>query len=190
MSQALAKKNLRHASLRPHEVARTVLLRMAADQERAAASGASWRTSRTAGRTGSIAYANAVKLARIFEADAQWLPAASIGCMPNEQVNIRFPEHELQLLDALVAALKREHSGGKSRPDAIRHAIREVSDGGQTQLDRLETKLDEALGILRGLSAEAGQEPPGELGRIAGGSPPKLPRRVQDSCSSLEFSCR
>jgi hypothetical protein len=92
MMQPLARKNLKKNSLRRGGSARTVLLRMAADQERAdriralkeSRPGLTWRrigdhvgvSERSAfewGKKGGIEYDNAKKLAELFEVDADYI---------------------------------------------------------------------------------------------------------------------
>lgn len=100
--QAFRKDNLRPVSLRTSGGARTVLLRMAADQERADRIRAlklgrpdlTWRriaehvgvTERSAtdwGKKGGMEYENAVKLAALFEVDVDYLWRGTAGPTPD-----------------------------------------------------------------------------------------------------------
>lgn len=92
MSQAITKKNLTSASLRGRQSARTVLARMASDQERAErvrelkdsrpdltwgriaeAVGVRERSAIEWQKTGGMDYGNAKKLAKLFDVSAEWL---------------------------------------------------------------------------------------------------------------------
>jgi len=80
-------------------------------------------------------------------------------------------EYRAPLAEALGRTLSYVMLGEDNTPE--QHVV-------IAQLDRLEEKTDEALRLLRQLVSAAGLEPPGELGQIAGGSPPKPPRPEQD----------
>lgn len=101
-SQGVVKRNLSPASLRQPGGARTVLLRMAADEERAARirqlkldnPGVTWgsiaeaigvkeRSAVEWARTGGISYTNAKKLAAYFDRDIDWLWRGEEPSAPN-----------------------------------------------------------------------------------------------------------
>lgn len=55
-----------------------------------------------------------------------------------------------------------------------------LSDGDQSQLDRIEAMLTELLGFARRTATDDLRTPPGALGRDAQGLPPTLPHPEQD----------
>ncbi|MEJ7784742.1 MAG: helix-turn-helix domain-containing protein [Solirubrobacteraceae bacterium] len=88
-------------------------------------------------------------------------------------------------VEALARVLERDYAyfvvpdAPAETPDLM-GALSPDDSTTSVRLDRLEEKVDAALAILRRLEAAADQGPPGELGQIAGGSPPKPPRPEQD----------
>lgn len=144
MSQALTKRNLTRGSLRDHEDARTVLLRMAMDTGRAQRIrdlkqtrpdltwaqvadkvGVTERSALDWQRAGGISHANCKKLAKVFGVDADWLWS---GVQRGETPD-------------LMAAI----------------------GGGASQLDRIEAKLDDLLNRVGALEVGAALEPEASL---------------------------
>lgn len=133
MSQGVTRKKFTVGSLRGHEDARTVLLRMALDHGRAERIhdqkqqhpeltwreiadkiGVSERSALDWQATGGISHANCKKLAQVFGVDPDWLWSGT--------------DHGTgDLMGALSAA-----------------------GAGPGQLDRIEAKLDQLLGLLSG----------------------------------------
>src|SRR4051812_8110326 len=132
MSQGLTTRNITPGSLRGHEDARTVLLRMALDEERAERIkslkaqhpeltwgdiadkvGVTERSAIDWQKTGGISHANCKKLAKVFGVDHHWL-----------------------------------WSGVEQGTPDLLGTLRADSD----QLDRIEAKLDELLSRLPGES--------------------------------------
>lgn len=125
MMQPLARNNLKKNSLRRSGAARTVLLRMAADQERADRIRAlkesrpdlTWRrigdhvgvSERSAfewGKKGGIEYENAVSLAELFEVDVDYIWRGATTDTPdlfeNPDDGIAGLEERLDLIEAKI----------------------------------------------------------------------------------------
>lgn len=124
--QDLGKKNFSSASLRGSRSAHTVLLRMAADAERAErirqikanrpdltwrrmaeAVGVTERSANDWGKKGSISYENSKKLAAFLDVDADWLwsgPRESADSVDDQSWSTRFDAIEAKL-DELLSRL-------------------------------------------------------------------------------------
>lgn len=165
MKQAISKKSFRPASLREPRSARTVLLRMAADQERAdriralklARPDLTWRriadhvgvSERAASdwqKKGGIEYANAEKLAGLFDVDVDYIwrgtetatpdPFADNGDLESQLHRIaerletaetereemrRLIEHQNELLEAQTRILDEMLEAAVTQRSAAQH---------------------------------------------------------------------
>lgn len=145
MSQPIAKKNFKPGSLRGPRTARTVLLRMAADDERAQRISAlkddrpdlTWRRiAETVGvseraafewkKTGGIDYENAKKLASVFGVDVEFIWAGPKGETPDP-----FPTSDgdvLARLDAIERSVRDARDEREDQASEVRRLLKEQSE--------------------------------------------------------------
>lgn len=137
MTQALQKKNFKPGSLRGPRTARTVLLRMAADDERAQRINAlkddrpdlTWRRiAETVGvseraafewkKTGGIEYENAEKLAVVFGVDVDYIWTGAKGETPDP-----FAGSIEDRLDRLITAFEQARQERETQADEVRRLL-------------------------------------------------------------------
>jgi transcriptional regulator with XRE-family HTH domain len=169
MSQGVTKRHPTRGSLRGHEDPRTVLLRMAQDDERAKRIralkdnrpdltwhdiaekvGVSERSAIDWQKTGGISHDNCKKLAKVFGVDQDWLWSGRTESAPDLMGALR---NDVSQLDRIEAELARQ---------------------GQL-LDELLSRLPEE-GLAAALEAEAAQDA-AQQERSAAAPPRKTPRR-------------
>lgn len=141
MSQAIARRNLSSASLRQTGGARTVLLRMAADEARAARirqlkddhPGVTWgsiadaigvkeRSAVEWARTGGISYENAKKLSMHFECDLDWLWRGSEPTVANNGSN------QLDRIEQLLTQLAADQQSHESAQKALGESLTALAE--------------------------------------------------------------
>lgn len=161
MSQAITKKNLTTASLRGRQSARTVLARMASDQERAErvrelkdsrpdltwgriaeAVGVRERSAIEWQKTGGMDYGNAKKLAKLFDVSAEWLWSGidragdTIPVVVTDETQLDRIESKLDAIQTRLDELDADAMERDEATASLLDALRGANTGGTAPVRR------------------------------------------------------
>lgn len=196
MNHKTTTHNFRPASLRGTGSARTVLLRMAADQERADRIralkqdrpdltwrriadhvGVSERAATDWQKKGGIEYDNAKKLAAIFKVDVDYIwrgdPQQAPDMFPPADADERMATMEARLMEQaeIIRGLLEQQNGLLARQSSILERIERVQAGEEAAVGRLESATQRADEVVHRL--DAASERVGSV--LRGGTPRRGP---------------